>query len=63
MTYIYGWEITKGDLAGEEFFTELESEDREVHRAYVKTIFPNERFRCFGQYTEEEAECLGLDTY
>lgn len=61
----YWFEIVgeDSDLEGEEFFTALENGTREQHLAYAKDIFPNEKLHCLGQVSEEEAECMGLDTY
>lgn len=62
----YWWEINdeNSELCGEEFFTELaNSADKETHRKYAQSIFPNEKLHCIGKVTEEEAEIMGLDTY
>lgn len=61
----YWWTITgiDSDLCGEEFFTELKNATAKEHIEYAKSIFPNEKLHCFGQVTEFEAECMGLDTY
>jgi len=61
----YWWEVTGEDSAicGEEFFTELRGGDMIDHLNYAKEIFPNEELHCWGRVTEEEAECMGLDTY
>lgn len=61
----YWFEIVgeDSDLCGEEFFTELETDDKQAHIAYAKSIFPNEKIRCYGKVSEEEAEAMGLDTY
>lgn len=62
-TYWWVIEDENSDLCGEEFFTELEDADATVHKAYVRKLFPNEKCRCLGQVSEEEAEMMGLDTY
>lgn len=61
----YWWEINdeNSDLCGEEFFTELKDATKEDHEKYVLEIFPNEKPKCLGKVTEEEAEMMGLDTY
>lgn len=61
----YWWTIDdeNSDLCGEEFFTELKDGDKKAHRDYVLTLFPNEKPRCLGEVSQEEAEMMGLDTY
>lgn len=61
----YWWTIDdeNSDLCGEEFFTELKDGDRKSHYDYVLTLFPNEKPRCLGKVSQEEAEMMGLDTY
>lgn len=63
--YTYWWEMDNEDsiLCGEEFFTELKTPDKEEHRKYAQSIFPNESLKCLGKVTETEAEMMGLDTY
>ena len=62
-TYWWGIDDEYSDLAGEEFFTELEDADYNDHEAYARGIFPNENLRCYGKVSEYEAELMGLDTY
>ena len=62
-TYWWTIEDEDSDLCGEEFFTELENADARDHKRYVRELFPNERIKCLGQVSEEEAEMMGLDTY
>ena len=61
----YWWEIVDEDsaLCGEEFFTELKSDNKATHFKYAKEIFPNERLHCLGKVSEMEAEMMSLDTY
>lgn len=62
-TYWWGIEDKNSDFCGEEFFTELEDADAIDHKNYVKELFPNEKVKCYGLISEEEAEMMGLDTY
>lgn len=61
----YWWEINGEDsaLCGEEFFTELNTDNKETHFKYAKEIFPNEHLHCLGKISTEEAEMMGIDTY
>ena len=60
----YWWGIVGySPFAGEEFFTCLDTDDVEKHRAYAESIFPEELLRCYGKVSEYEAEMMGLDTY
>ena len=61
----YWFEITDedSDLAGEEFLTELKTDDKNEHISYAKSIFPDVKLRCLGRVSEYEAESMGLDTY
>jgi hypothetical protein len=61
----YWFEIVgeDSDLCGEEFFTALQNADKKAHINYAKEIFPNEKIKCLGKVSEEEAEMMGLDTY
>ena len=61
--YWFGIVGEDSDLYGEEFFTELETDDKREHVRYAKSLFPNEKLRCYGKVTPEEAEMMGLDTY
>ena len=63
--HTYWWNIygEDSDLCGEEFFTELKTPDKQEHRRYAQSIFPNEMLNCLGKVTEVEAEMMGLDTY
>lgn len=62
-TYWWSIEDVYSDLCGEEFFTELDTEDAIEHKKYAQSIFPNENLICHGIISEEEAEMMGLDTY
>lgn len=55
------FEIIDGDNEGEQFFVECNT----LREAWeiADENFPNDPLRCFGKYTIEEAEILGLDTY
>ena len=61
----YWWEVTdeNSELCGEEFFTELQTDSKEKHLAYAKSIFPNVKLYCWGEVSESEAEAMGLETY
>lgn len=61
----YWWEIIDEDseLCGEQFFTELNTDDVAEHKLLAIRYFPIEALRCLGTVTEVEAEAMGLDTY
>ena len=61
----YWWVFTDeySDMCGEEFFTELKDADAIDHKRYVEKLFPNEKVKCLGMVSEEDAEIMGLDTY
>ena len=61
----YWWIINdeESELCGEEFFTELINADALDHKKYVKELFPNEKPKCLGMVSREEAEMMGFDTY
>jgi hypothetical protein len=66
-TYTFWFEITSGDLEGEEFFVEVDDSCRRYAREKAvqkaKAIFPLERIRYVGAVSAFEAEMMGLDTY
>ena len=59
----YLFEIVGEDsyCCGEEFFVECDTEADAWQIAEAN--FPNEELRCWGKYSIEEAEMMGLDTY
>jgi len=61
----YWWHIygEGSSLEGEEFFTELKTDDEQEHRKHAQSIFPGEMLNCLGRISEVEAEMIGLDTY
>jgi len=61
----YWWHIygEGSPLEGEEFFTELRTDDEQEHRKHAQSIFPGEMLNCLGRISEVEAEMIGLDTY
>lgn len=61
----YWWTITDitSDLCGEEFLTELQNGTYKDHKKYAESLFPGVKLHSFGQVSEFEAECMGLDTY
>lgn len=61
----YWWEVKdeNSDLCGEEFFTELQTDDAIEHKKYAQKIFPNLKLYCWGMVSELEAEAMGLETY
>jgi hypothetical protein len=61
----YWWNIygEGSPLEGEEFFTELKTDDEQEHRKHAQSIFPGEMLNCLGRISEVEAEMIGLDTY
>lgn len=66
-TYTFWFEITSGDLEGEEFFVEVEdswkwyAKEKAIQKA--KAIFPLEKIKYIGAVSAFEAEMMGLDTY
>ena len=65
MTYTYWFEIVdeNSNAYGEEFFTEMETDDRDAHIAYAQTIFPDTKIHCWGRAGQFEIETMGFDTY
>ena len=59
--YDFMFEITGGDNEGEQFFVECDTM-REAWEIADEN-FPTEPLRCWGKYSLEEGEMLGLDTY
>lgn len=59
----YLFEIVGEDSygCGEEFFVECDTEAEAWQIAEAN--FPNEELRCWGKYSIEDAEIMGLDTY
>lgn len=53
------------DYCGEEFLVEVEGGVDSVKTAWsiAKENFPNETMKCYGPFSVEEAEIMGLDTY
>ena len=66
-TYTFWFEITSGDLEGEEFFVEVEDTCRRYAKAKAiqkaREIFPNEKIKYISAVSVFEAEMMGLDTY
>ena len=62
-TYWWSIEDVYSDLCGEEFFTELDTEDAIEHKKWAKNFFPDENLTCHGIVSKEEAEMMGFDTY
>jgi hypothetical protein len=66
-TYTFWFEITSGDLEGEEFFVEVDdsckryAKEKAVQKA--RAIFPNEKIKYISVVSAFEAEMMGLDTY
>lgn len=59
----YLFEITGewSDICGERFFVQCNS--REEADEILGEYFWGEEVKCLGEYTDEEAEILGYDTY
>ena len=54
--------ITRGsELEGEEFF--VQAKNYEEAKEIVKMYFSGEVCTCYGRYSDEEAEEMGIDTY
>ena len=62
-TYRWIIEDEESELFSEEFFTQVWNGDAKEHKKCVRELFPDEKCRCLGQITQEEAEMMGLDTY
>lgn len=65
MTYWFEIVGEDSDLCGEEFLVEFPNGTTKVEAIeYVKyRLFPNEKVKCYGKVSDEEAEMMGLDTY
>lgn len=65
MWYTYWWEFADeyDTMCGEQFFTELKSDNPLTHLNYAQKIFPGHKLHCIGFVTAEMAEMMGLDTY
>ena len=62
--YTVWFEIVSDSVnGGEQFFTELKSDDIDIHKAYAEEIFPDEIIACLGFVTASYADWLGYDTY
>lgn len=64
----YWFEVVdeESDLCGEEFFVEVRTDEIDtlaVAWDIARENFPNERLKCYGRISEEQAEMLGYDTY
>lgn len=61
----YGWLIIDEDheLCGEGFFTALENGTKEDHTKFAAEQFKGVTLQCIGEFTEEEADEIGWDTY
>lgn len=46
---------------GEEFFVQCDTFNKAEET--IDEIFPNEKYIYLGRFTDEEAECMGYDTY
>lgn len=57
----YLFEIIDGDYAGEEFF--VQANDKTEAIKIAKDVSNGEKIRCYGVYSDEEAEMMGYDTY
>lgn len=57
----YLFEFTEGDLEGEMFFVQTDSQEEAIDEALE--LFPFDVLRYCGPYSDFEAEILGYDTY
>ena len=57
----YLFEIMSGEWEGEEFFVQSTTKNGAFYTA--RQVAEDERIRCLGIYSDEEAETMGYDTY
>lgn len=55
------FEIMNGEYEGEEFF--VQAKDKIDAFAIARGVARGEKIRCYGAYSDEEAEWMGYDTY
>lgn len=61
--YLFEFVGEDSDNCGEQFFVELFDVDKEDAIKYALDLFPDEELYYCGEYSVEEAEELGYDTY
>lgn len=55
------FEIVSGEYEGEEFF--VQAKDKVDAFTIARNVAEGEKIRCYGTYSDEEAERMGYDTY
>lgn len=55
------FEIVSGDYEGEEFF--VQAKNKVDAFTIARNVAEGEKVRCYGTYSDEEAERMGYDTY
>ena len=61
LNYLFEIVGEDSELCGELFF--VQAVDREEADELLKVWFADEEVECIGEYTDEDAEILGYDTY
>lgn len=59
--YLFEFVDEWSDLCGEQFFVQCNT--REEADEIINQYFPNEKVHYIDEFTDEEAEILGFDTY